>query len=199
MTKYKLMPVEATPEMEQAAERYWNERRFKGLSNDPRTWKGVHTAMLSAGPVVNIVATKNEHGQIVSVTLQDEDHRILEVIAEADVQEEPLGYIRRSAIELMKRDELGVRANIIKEPRYPDCVAIYTAPHPAPDVAELVDALEEALNGSLLDEVNRDDDDIWTLCAPHLPDEHRNILRYKLARLDAALAAHRKQGVRVKP
>lgn len=47
------------------------------------------------------------------------------------VQGELVGYIRRSALELMKNDELGVRANIVKEPRYPDCVALYTASQPA--------------------------------------------------------------------
>lgn len=52
------------------------------------------------------------------------------------VQGEPVGYIRKSALELMKSDELGVRANIIKEPRYPDCVALYTAPQPAPGLTE---------------------------------------------------------------
>lgn len=64
------------------------------------------------------------------------------LLAAPAVQREPVGYIRKSALELMKSDELGVRANIIKEPRYPDCVAIYTAPQPAeqqpaPDVAGL--------------------------------------------------------------
>lgn len=42
------VPEEATPEMEQAAEQYWNERRFKGLTNDPRTWAGVYRAMVAA-------------------------------------------------------------------------------------------------------------------------------------------------------
>lgn len=42
------VPEEATPEMEQAAEQYWNERRFKGLTNDPRTWAGVFRAMVAA-------------------------------------------------------------------------------------------------------------------------------------------------------
>src|SRR5690625_4619739 len=44
------VPEEATPEMEQAAERYWNERRFKGLTNDPRTWAGVYRAMVAPAP-----------------------------------------------------------------------------------------------------------------------------------------------------
>lgn len=34
MTDYKLMPEKATPEMERAAEKYWNDRRFKGLSDE---------------------------------------------------------------------------------------------------------------------------------------------------------------------
>lgn len=52
MNKHILMPEEATPEMEQAAERYWYERRFKALSDDPRTWKGVYAAMRSAAPAL---------------------------------------------------------------------------------------------------------------------------------------------------
>lgn len=52
MNDYELMPVEATPEMEQAAEKYWYERKFKALSDDPRTWKGVYAAMRSAAPAV---------------------------------------------------------------------------------------------------------------------------------------------------
>lgn len=98
MTDFVLMPEEATPEMEQAAEKYWNDRKFKALSDDPRTWKGLYAAMRAVAPAV---------------------------------QGEPVGYIRRSAIDLMEGDELGVRANIIKEPRYPDCVALYTSPQPA--------------------------------------------------------------------
>lgn len=52
MSKYNLLPEEATPEMEQAAERYWNERKFKALSDDPRTWKGLYAAMRAAAPAV---------------------------------------------------------------------------------------------------------------------------------------------------
>lgn len=47
---YKLVPVDPTHDMERAAESYWNERRFKGLSDDPRTWEGVYQAMLAAAP-----------------------------------------------------------------------------------------------------------------------------------------------------
>lgn len=50
MTDYVLMPEEATPEMEQAAEKYWNDRKFKTLSDDPRTWKGLYEAMRAAAP-----------------------------------------------------------------------------------------------------------------------------------------------------
>ena len=52
MSDYKLVPVEPTQDMEQAAENYWNDRRFKGLSDDPRTWAGVYQAMLAAAPEV---------------------------------------------------------------------------------------------------------------------------------------------------
>lgn len=41
-------PDVCTPAMEAAAEKYWKERRFKGLSEDPRTWKGLYKAMCVA-------------------------------------------------------------------------------------------------------------------------------------------------------
>lgn len=41
-------PDACTPAMEAAAEKYWKERRFKGLSEDPRTWKGLYKAMCAA-------------------------------------------------------------------------------------------------------------------------------------------------------
>lgn len=53
--QYKMVPVEPTREMERAAESYWNERRFKGLSDDPRTWAGVYQSMLAAAPDVTIL------------------------------------------------------------------------------------------------------------------------------------------------
>src|SRR5690554_6750614 len=121
MTNFKIVPVEPTWDMEETGQYSLEAGCYAG---------DIYANMLADAPAVNIVATKNEQGQIVSVTLQDEDHRILEVIAEAAAQGEPIGYIRRSALELMKNDELGVRANIIKEPRYRDCVALYTAPQP---------------------------------------------------------------------
>lgn len=43
-----LLPNKATRAMEAAAEKYWNERRFKALSKDPRTWAGVWEAMANA-------------------------------------------------------------------------------------------------------------------------------------------------------
>jgi len=52
---WALMPMEATPEMEQAAEKYWNERRFKSFSADPRTWQGVYAAMRAAAPAAPVV------------------------------------------------------------------------------------------------------------------------------------------------
>ena len=52
MSDYKLMPAEPSVEMERAAESYWNERRFKGLSDDPRTWAGVYKAMRAVAPTV---------------------------------------------------------------------------------------------------------------------------------------------------
>lgn len=51
MRKYSLVPHESTKEMELAAECYWNERRFKGLSDDLRSWAGIYQAMIAAAPV----------------------------------------------------------------------------------------------------------------------------------------------------
>lgn len=133
MTNFKIVPAEPTEEMLRVA----CDEEQRPLPMWTRM-KAIYTATLNEAPVINIVATKNEQGQIVSVTLQDEDHRILEVIAEADVQGKPVGYIRRSTIELMKNDELGVRANIVKEPRYQDCVALYTALQPAEQQPEVL-------------------------------------------------------------
>lgn len=61
---WALVPMEATPEMEQAVEKYWNERRFKSLSADPRTWQGVYAAMLAAAPAAP-VARAEPVGEIV--------------------------------------------------------------------------------------------------------------------------------------
>ena len=55
--QYKMVPVEPTREMERAAESYWNERRFKGLSDDPRTWAGVYQVMLADAPDVTALVT----------------------------------------------------------------------------------------------------------------------------------------------
>ena len=44
------VPTVATPEMELAAEKYWNYRRASWLSNDPRNWAGVYDAMIAAVP-----------------------------------------------------------------------------------------------------------------------------------------------------
>ena len=101
-------------------------------------------------------------------------------------QGELIGYIRRSALELMKNDELGIRANIIKEPRYQDCVALYTTPQPAeqqpaPDVAGLVEALEAVV---AYDESAEDEDGNLMI---HYADMMKKVRE--------ALAAHRKQGV----
>lgn len=78
MSNYKLVLVEPTPKMLQVWKSMYGYSRYDK-----------YKAMLVEAPIINIVATKNEQGQIVSVTLQDEDHRILEVIAEADVQGKP--------------------------------------------------------------------------------------------------------------
>lgn len=46
-----VLPEEATPEMEAAAERYWQARRFSWFSDDPRTWAGVYKAMTARAVV----------------------------------------------------------------------------------------------------------------------------------------------------
>lgn len=66
---------------------------------------------------------------------------------------------------------------------------------PAPDVAGLEEVLETALFGTPLDDVpNRDNDDIWSICHPHLPERASDALRDHLARIETALAANRKGG-----
>lgn len=62
-----------------------------------------------------------------------------------------------------------------------------------PECEKLVEALEAALFGTPLDDVpNRDNDDIWRMCYPHLPERASGVLRDHLARIETALAAHRK-------
>lgn len=60
---------------------------------------------------------------------------------------------------------------------------VYTAPHPAPDVSGLVEALEEA----------RDLVESWSAYASDYFKEKHNLAR-DLERLDAVIAAYRKQG-----
>src|SRR5690554_5158481 len=156
MNKYKLMPVEPIHEMLNAP---LQGGRFENrLDLRP----SIYRTMLAEAPAINIVATKNEQGQIVSVTLQDEDHRILEVIAEADVQGEPL------PCQECGGDGAGGEHE-------EDCAMVQPAEHqPAPDVAGLVEALEQCIT-SMLDSGYR-----------------ANALVIRAAR--SALAAHRKQG-----
>src|SRR5690554_4900142 len=82
MCDYKLVPVEMIKRAAVALE------RFAYDTFDGRNSAHELRELLTEAPAINIVATKNEQGQIVSVSLQNEDHRILEVIAEADVQGE---------------------------------------------------------------------------------------------------------------
>lgn len=84
MTDYKLVPTGATAKMLEAGEYAKYTDCYVS---------GIYADMLAEAPIINIVATKNKQGQIVSVTLQDEDHRILEVIAETAVQGEPVATI----------------------------------------------------------------------------------------------------------
>lgn len=187
MTDYKLVPVEPTAEMERAAESYWNERRFKGLSDDPRTWAGVYKAMLAASPDVQGEAeswretaaqyARNEDfyrgivcqiGEMFGEEVRTSDDgsiqddvlalkvpELVKALVASAVKGEPVGYIRRSALELMKNDELGVRANIIKEPRYRECVAIYTDPQPAVqgEPVAVVDAADDGMWADILPDV----------------------------------------------
>lgn len=79
MNDFKLVPVKPTPEMERAAESYWNERRFMGLSDDPRTWAGVYQAMLAAAPAVQGEPFINE---VTKMTLRAEVDRIKSLLSE---------------------------------------------------------------------------------------------------------------------
>src|SRR5690606_6465340 len=87
MNKYKLVPVEPTEAMLRSAMQYDAIQDPADPNSNADSLRTDWRLMIAAAPAINIVATKNEQGQIVSVTLQDEDHRILEVIAEADVQQ----------------------------------------------------------------------------------------------------------------
>lgn len=114
MSNYKLVPVEPAPKMLQVWKSMYGYSRY-----------GKYKAMLAEAPVINIVATKNEQGQIVSVTLQDADHRILEVIAEADVQGEPV--VRQPVDELRF------------EYRHPKTGEAYTVSLSREEVVEMMD------------------------------------------------------------
>lgn len=57
----------------------------------------------------------------------------------------------------------------------------------------LAEALETALFGTPLDDVpNRDNDDIWSLCYPHLSERASDALRDHLVRIETALTAYRR-------
>lgn len=57
----------------------------------------------------------------------------------------------------------------------------------------LVEALDVALDGSRIDDLNRDNDDLWRTCYPTLNDHQRKIFEAHIKRLETALAAYRKQ------
>lgn len=114
MSDYKLVPVEPTAEMLEAGKYALEAGCYAS---------GIYADMLAAAPVVNIVATKNEQGQIVSVSLQDEDHRVLKVIAEAAVQGEPVAYISHTS----EGDILGWERQFDA----PSHTPLYTDPQPA--------------------------------------------------------------------
>lgn len=138
MTNFKIVPVEPTEEMLRVA----CDEEQRPLPMWTRM-KAIYTATLAEAPVINIVATKNEQGQIVSVTLQDEDHRILEVIAESDVQGEPVGRVK--TVGGYPDESEHTVEWLCKYRDLKDGDLLYTAPQPAekqPDVSALVEALE---------------------------------------------------------
>src|SRR5690554_864413 len=108
------MPMEATPEMEQAAEKYWNERRFKSFSADPRTWQGVYAAMRAAAPAAPVA------------------------------QAEPVAWYRpgEGGCDSQFRDHATVK--LCTGNPWTGWQPLYARPQPAPDVAGLVEALERA-------------------------------------------------------
>lgn len=117
MSKYKLVPAGPTQDWVANLEKI-RIGRIESVIED----------VLASAPAINIVATKNEQGQIVSVTLQDEDHRVLEVIAEADVQGEPVGWVNSDELDNMLDDRTAtlfpVRTGFHGRP-------VYAAPQPA--------------------------------------------------------------------
>lgn len=138
MSKYKLMPEEATPEMEQAAEKYWNDRKFKALSDDPRTWKGLYAAMRAAAPAV-------QGELVVCATCKGEGSRVapLDIILTCPGCEGSGKCLPLQPAEQQPTisDEIPARTTFGGPQRFTTA-----GQHPAeqqPDVAHLVEALEE--------------------------------------------------------
>src|SRR5690606_18458681 len=146
MSDYKLVPVEPTDEMVSEGARH-----LRIMSIPAREAASVYKAMLAAAPAINIVATKNEQGQIVSVTLQDEDHRILEVIAEADVQGEPVYLYRRRGLHDFVTCNHDRYAELSVKPHLFETKVLYTAPQPAG--AALPPEITREMLGMIIDEV----------------------------------------------
>lgn len=89
----------------------------------------------------------------------------------------------------------GFTTAVFESRKVPEGTKLYTYPQPTPDMAGLVEVLETALFGTPLDDVpNRDNDDIWSLCYPHLPERASDALRDHLVRIETTLASYRKGG-----
>lgn len=147
MTNFKIVPVEPTEEMLRVA----CDEEQRPLPMWTRM-KAIYTATLNEAPVINIVATKNEQGQIISVTLQDEDHRILEVIAEADVQGEHEDDSATVRMDKQCREAVADALGFMRGGNYAwsyllqqikDITSAAEAQQPSPDVTALVEALEQ--------------------------------------------------------
>lgn len=147
MSDYKLVLVEPTEAMLRSAMQYDAVQDPADPNSNAEALRTDWRLMLAEAPVIDIVATKNEQGQIVSVTLQDEDHHILEVIAEADVQGEPVEFCEDAALSLAER----TFSSEVDEQLAEDVIqyarrlhALYTAPRLSQDVQELAASLYQA-------------------------------------------------------
>jgi len=191
------VPEEATPEMEQAAERYWNERRFKGLTNDPRTWAGVYRAMVAAAPQPTPAAVP-DGWKMVPVEPTDHMSDVGMVSAGIDITENDARHVYSAMLTASPAPEHSGDGNemvpALRQYRHNyggGFVFAYDKEQTDRIVTGLVKALEpfaecaSELDGSPEDGIEPTDDDEWAKFRLLVSD-------YRRAR--AALAAYRKQG-----
>lgn len=141
------MTETVTPAMEQAAEKYWNDRRYKGISNDPRTWAGLYAAMRAAAPAAPVVQSGPAVQKILDLILgeckywhhRDEARRggFAALYAKAkDVAD----ATPPAQLDVPRCQCCGY---LVTESEHRGCLRS-TSPHP--DVSALVEALEELVD-----------------------------------------------------